>query len=95
MKGGNGFFKQAINELLTTQHSVAQVLQKLTMQNLRAILRREHTNMEKKVQLILMIVNMYRLLVAEFYPMCAQNVVKEACSFYGEAKQVEVYNSLI
>lgn len=67
MKGGNAFFKEAISQLLTTQPSVAQVLQRITMQNLRAIVRRELSNLEKKVTLVLMIVNMYRLLVPEFY----------------------------
>ena len=37
------------------------------MQNLRAIIRREQSNLEKKVTLVLMIVNMYRLLEPNFY----------------------------
>lgn len=70
MKGGNAFFKEAISQLLTQQPSVAAVLQRITMQILRSIIRREQSNLEKKVTLVLMIVNMYRELEPNFYQFC-------------------------
>jgi hypothetical protein len=68
-------------------------MRRLTIVNLRAILRREQTNMEKKVTLVLMIVNMYRLLVPDFYPMCVQAVVQESC--FTVARQTQVHAQLI
>ena len=71
------------------------MLQKITMQNLRAIIRREQSNLEKKVTLVLMIVNMYRLLVPTFYQMCVQAVVLEYCAFDPLSKQQHTFGVLI
>jgi hypothetical protein len=57
-------------------------MQRLAMQNLRSIIRREQTNLEKKVAFLLMMVNMYRELVTDFYPMCVRAVVQESFAVY-------------
>jgi len=95
MKGGNAFFKEAISQLLTQQPSVAAVLQRITMQILRAIIRREQSNLEKKVTLVLMIVNMYRLLEPNFYQFCVQAVVLEYCAFDTQTKQQQAFSVLL
>jgi hypothetical protein len=65
----------------------------LTTQNLRSVLRREHTNLEKKVTLILMMTNMYRLLDPDFYTKCCLKVVREA--FTEQTKQEQVLVQLV
>lgn len=77
MKGGNGFFKQALASILQTEHSVIAVFKYLLMQNLRSFLRREETNKEKKATVTLMLTNMYRLIDTNFYPYCARTVAAE------------------
>ncbi len=44
---------------------------------------------------MLMIVNMYRLLVPEFYQMCVNAVVLEYCAFDSREKQLHSFNVLI
>ena len=41
------------------------------------MLRREQTNLEKKVTLVLMMVNMYREHVPDFYPICVRQLILE------------------
>lgn len=42
-----------------------------------------------------MMVNMYRELVPDFYPICVNNIVKESYSGYDQARQQLVYNQFI
>ena len=70
-------------------------MQKITLQNLRSILRREESNLEKKVTLVLMIVNMYRLLEPKFYEMCVGAIVHEYCAFDSLPKKEYTYNVLM
>jgi hypothetical protein len=79
MKGGNGLFKQALAKILSTEMPVILVFKFLLMQNLRAFLRREETNKEKKATVTLMLTNMYRLVDSSFYPFSARQVAAEFC----------------
>jgi hypothetical protein len=62
MRGPNKFFREAVKELLATQVQTCAVFKMLLKQNLRSFLRREQAHMEKKAQVTLRIVNMYRLI---------------------------------
>ena len=70
-------FKKAIQELLATQYQTVQVFKTMLKQNLRSLLRKEQTNREKKIHVILRIVGLYLAIEKEFYPICAYEVVQE------------------
>jgi hypothetical protein len=46
-------------------------------QQLRSLLRKEQTNREKKIQVILRVVGLYLKIESNFYAICAQEVVQE------------------
>jgi hypothetical protein len=97
----NADFKKIIHELLSTQFQVVQIFKTIMKQNLRSLLRKEQSNREKKIHVILRIVGLYLNIEKEFYPICAYEVVLEfGAKLTGPAEamsesQQKTYNSLL
>ncbi len=71
----NPEFKKVIFEMLSTQHQTIQIFKTILKQNLRSLIRKEQTNREKKIHILLRIVSLYLSIEKEFYPICAYEVV--------------------
>lgn len=67
-------------------------------QHLRALLRKEQTNREKKIHVILRIVGLYLNIEKEFYPICALEVTQEFTGGTTDSRQdaqLKMYNGLL
>jgi hypothetical protein len=86
---------------LSTQFQVVQIFKTIMKQNLRSLLRKEQSNRDKKIHVILRIVGLYLNIEKEFYPICAYEVVQEFGSrLSGQPEtlseaQLKTYNSLL
>jgi hypothetical protein len=71
-------------------------------QSMRSLLRKEQTNREKKIQILLRIVGLYLQIERQFYAICAFEVVQESATGLTAAtaqhlteSQQKTYNSLL